>query len=178
MAELSTLARPYARAAFEYAAGADQLQGWSQNLALAAAVVQQPAVAQMLASPSYTGEQQASTLVALCGDDLTQPQQNFFAVLAENGRLPLLANIAEVFEGLKAQREKAVDVEVISAVELDAEQQKKLSEALTAKLERKVNLQASVDTGLLGGALIRAGDTVIDGSIRGRLAKLAESLNS
>lgn len=178
MAELSTLARPYARAAFEYAAGADQLQGWSQNLALAAAVVQQPTVAEMLASPSYTGEQQASTLVALCGDDLTQSQQNFFAVLAENGRLPLLANISEIFEGLKAQREKAVDVEVISAVELDVEQQKRLSEALTAKLERKVNLQSSVDTGLLGGALIRAGDTVIDGSIRGRLAKLAESLNS
>jgi F-type H+-transporting ATPase subunit delta len=79
---------------------------------------------------------------------------------------------------MKANREKAVDVDVVAAQEMDADQQQKLSDALSAKLERKVNMQVSLDKSLLGGAVIRAGDTVIDGSIRGRLTKLAESLNS
>jgi F-type H+-transporting ATPase subunit delta len=79
---------------------------------------------------------------------------------------------------MKANREKAVDVDLVAAHEMDADQQQKLSDALSAKLERKVNMQVSLDKSLLGGAVIRAGDTVIDGSIRGRLTKLAESLNS
>jgi F-type H+-transporting ATPase subunit delta len=90
----------------------------------------------------------------------------------------LLPQISHQFEIMKANREKAVDVDVVSAQPLDAEQQKMLSEALSIKLQRKVNMQVSLDNSLLGGAVIRAGDTVIDGSIRGRLTKLAESLNS
>jgi F-type H+-transporting ATPase subunit delta len=92
--------------------------------------------------------------------------------------LQLLPQISHQFEIMKANREKAVDVELVAAHEMDAEQQQKLSDALSAKLERKVNMQVSLDKSLLGGAVIRAGDTVIDGSIRGRLTKLAESLNS
>jgi F-type H+-transporting ATPase subunit delta len=92
--------------------------------------------------------------------------------------LQLLPQISHQFEIMKANREKAVDVDLIAAHEMDAEQQQKLSDALSAKLERKVNMQVSLDKSLLGGAVIRAGDTVIDGSIRGRLTKLAESLNS
>jgi F-type H+-transporting ATPase subunit delta len=178
MAELSTLARPYARAAFEYAAAAQHLQSWSDSLSTAAVVVADPQVAQLLDSPSLTHVALADTLVALCGDQLSAPQQNFSRLLAENGRLPLLGKIAEQFEALKANREQAVDVDVVSAIELDDAQQQALVVALGKKLERKVNMQVSVDKSLLGGALIRAGDTVIDGSIRGRLAKLAESLNS
>lgn len=178
MAELSTLARPYAKAAFEYAAGADHLQGWSTSLALAAAVVAEPRVAQLLSSPSETSGEQAQAVIALCGDQLSEPQQNFIKVLAENNRLALLGHISSQFDVLKTHRERAIDVEVIAAIELDDQQQQKLSQALSDKLERKINMQVSVDASLLGGALIRAGDTVIDGSIRGRLAKLAESLNS
>ena len=89
-----------------------------------------------------------------------------------------MPQISHQFEIMKANREKAVDVELVAAHEMDAEQQQKLSDALSAKLERKVNMQVSLDKSLLGGAVIRAGDTVIDGSIRGRLTKLAESLNS
>ena len=178
MAELSTLARPYAKAAFEFAETAGDLQGWSQSLATAGAVAQQSNVVRLLASPSVTADQQAQALIEICGDALNDQARNFLTVLSENRRLLLLPDISQQFDVLKANREKAVDVEVVSAYELDAVQQEKLSDALGAKLKRNINMQVSFDKSLLGGAVIRAGDTVIDGSIRGRLAKLAESLNS
>jgi F-type H+-transporting ATPase subunit delta len=178
MAELSTLARPYAKAAFEYAAQAGELQSWSDSLATAGSVAQQPNVVKLLSSPSVTAQQQATALIEICGDALDERGQNFLTVLSENHRLQLLPEISLQFDVLKANREKAVDVELVAAHELDAEQQQKLSDALSAKLERKVNMQVSLDKSLLGGAVIRAGDLVIDGSIRGRLAKLAESLHS
>jgi F-type H+-transporting ATPase subunit delta len=178
MAELSTLARPYAKAAFEYAAQAGELQSWSDSLSTAGSVAQQSNVVKLLSSPSVTAQQQATALIEICGDALDERGQNFLTVLSENHRLQLLPEISLQFDVLKANREKAVDVELVAAHELDAEQQQKLSDALSAKLERKVNMQVSLDKNLLGGAVIRAGDLVIDGSIRGRLAKLAESLHS
>jgi len=178
MAELSTLARPYAKAAFEYAVEAKDVQGWSDSLSLAASVAQQPAVEKLLSSPSATAEKQAEAVQNICGDELATACQNFISILSENRRLQLLPQISQQFENMKANLEKAVDVDVVAASKLNAAQQKALSEALSAKLERKVNLQVSLDKSLLGGAVIRAGDTVIDGSIRGRLTKLAESLNS
>ena len=178
MAELSTLARPYAKAAFEYAAQAGELQSWSDSLATAGSVAQQPNVVKLLSSPSVTAQQQATALIEICGDALDERGQNFLTVLSENHRLQLLPEISLQFDVLKANREKSVDVELVAAHELDAEQQQKLSDALSAKLERKVNMQVSLDKNLLGGAVIRAGDLVIDGSIRGRLAKLAESIHS
>ena len=131
-----------------------------------------------MSSPSSTAAQQAAAVVEICGDELGATGQNFISILSENRRLQLLPQISHQFEIMKANREKAVDVELVAAHEMDAEQQQKLSDALSAKLERKVNMQVSLDKSLLGGAVIRAGDTVIDGSIRGRLTKLAESLNS
>ena len=178
MAELSTLARPYAKAAFEFAADAGDLQGWSKSLSTAGAVAEQQAVVKFLSSPNATAAQQAAAVNDICGDALSVTGQNFIAILSENRRLQLLPHISHQFEIMKANREKAVDVEVVSAYELDAVQQKTLSDALGAKLKRNINMQVSFDKSLLGGAVIRAGDTVIDGSIRGRLAKLAESLNS
>ena len=178
MAELSTLARPYAKAAFEYAVDAKDLQGWSDGLALAASVAQQPAVEKLLSSPSATTVEQAKAVQDICGDALATACQNFISILSENRRLQLLPHISQQFETMKANLEKAVDVDIVAASDLDAAQQQTLSDALSAKLERKVNLQVSLDKSLLGGAIIRAGDTVIDGSIRGRLTKLAESLNS
>lgn len=178
MAELSTLARPYAKAAFQYAADANDLQGWSQNLAIVAAVAQQDAVEKLLSSPSYTAAQQAEKTIEVCGDAITDKIRGFMQVLAENRRLQLLPQIYQQFEVLKANREKTVEVDVVSATEISTEQQNKLASALSAKLERDVNMQVSVDDSLIGGAVVRAGDTVIDGSIRGRLAKLAEALNS
>ena len=178
MAELSTLARPYARAAFEYADANGELQNWSEMLSVLSSVTQQPQVDNLLRSPSYTAEQQAEKLLSVCGDDLSKAAANFIAVLSENRRLGLLPQIQQQYEVLKANREKAVDVVVESAKQMSDEQQNKLADALSKKLEREVNMTVSVDETLLGGAVVRAGDMVIDGSIRGRLAKLAEALNS
>lgn len=178
MAELSTLARPYAKAAFEYAADAGDLQGWSTSLAVAAAVAQQETVVKLLGSPSYTAAQQAEKVTRICGDALTPKPLSFVRVLAENRRLTLLPQIYQQFEVLKANREKTIEVSVTAAQPISSEQQEKLASALSAKLERTVTMQVAVDSSLIGGAVVRAGDTVIDGSIRGRLAKLAEALNS
>ena len=178
MAELSTLARPYARAAFEYAVSVGDLTSWSKSLSLLGSVVQQPKVVTLLSAPNYTPSQQAETLIGLCGSELPYIVQNFVRVLSENRRLLLLVEVAHQFEVLKANREKTVDVEIVSAREITEEQQQKLASALSAKLARQVAMQVTVDASLLGGAVVRAGDTVIDGSIRGRLAKLAEAINT
>ncbi|MFV8818892.1 F0F1 ATP synthase subunit delta [Haliea sp. E17] len=178
MAELSTLARPYARAAFEHAREKGVLAQWSEELATCAAVAADARVAKLLDSPSYTSEQQAKALNDLCGDATGADFKNFVKVLAGNKRLALLADIRGQFEQLKASLEQRVDVEVISAFDLDAAALDKLSQALGRKLEREVQVSTSTDSNLLGGVLIRAGDLVIDGSVRGRLNKLAEAMNS
>jgi F-type H+-transporting ATPase subunit delta len=178
MAELSTLARPYAKAAFEYAVAAGDLASWSNQLVTAAAVAQAENMVKVLTSPSLTSEQQAQSFIDVCGDALNVNGQNFVKVLAENKRLALLPQVSALFDEFKANREKSVEVEVSTAFELDASVQEKLATALSGKLEREVNLNAVVDKDLIGGVLVRAADVVIDGSIRGRLNKLAEAMNS
>jgi F-type H+-transporting ATPase subunit delta len=178
MAELSTLARPYAKAVFEYAQASGALEQWSSALAVLSAVVSQETMQKLLSSPELTTQQQAATLFDVCAESLDDKSRNLVQLLAENRRLPLLPFIREQFEALKLQRQQSVDVELVSAQPLDQAQQDKLVQALARKLERSVNITTSVDESLLGGVLIRAGDTVIDGSVRGRLTKLAEALNS
>lgn len=178
MAELSTLARPYARAAFEFAREKGLLAQWSEQLATCATVAANPRVADLLDSPSNTSEQQAQALNDLCADATGTEMKNFVGVLAGNKRLGLLPEIRAQFEQLKASQEQRVDVEVVSAFDLDAAAVDKLSQALGRKLEREVQVSTSTDSDLLGGVLIRAGDLVIDGSVRGRLNKLAEAMNS
>ena len=178
MAELTTMARPYAKAAFEIADAAGQLAQWSEMLALTAAVSQQESVVKLLNSPALTAEQKAKQFADVCGDQLSAEAVNLVNTLAENQRLSLLPQIQELFELHKAQREQSVDVEVTTAFDLSPELQDQLAKALTTKLNREVTLSTNVDKAILGGALVRAGDTVIDGSVRGRLAKLAETMNS
>ncbi len=178
MAELSTLARPYAKAAFEYARERSGIDAWSAQLITAASVAADDKVAALLDNPSLTDEQQANALSDVCGDEIGAEMKNFIAILATNKRLSLLPEIAQQFELFKANLEKSVDVEVISAFDLADETTAKLASVLGEKLEREVKVSTSTDKDLLGGVLIRAGDTVIDGSVRGRLNKLAEALTS
>lgn len=178
MAELSTLARPYARAAFEFARDKGQLDAWSSALAVAAAVSRDERVASVLASPAHTAQQLAETVNGLCGEDLNTDQQNFIQVLAANKRLPLIPEIAGLFEHHKAEHERSVDVTVTSAYPLEEATEQSLAQVLTKKLEREVKVATEVDQSLIGGVLIRAGDLVIDGSVRGRLNKLSEAMNS
>jgi len=178
MAELTTLARPYAKAAFEFAQAASNVQSWYEALEVSAAVVSQAQVKQALAASGLSAQQKASVFVQVCGDQLDEKQQNFIRTLASNKRLALLPYIKELFARMKAQQEKTIDVEVTAAYELPVDLINKLAQALSAKLDRKVSVQGSVDKSLLGGVVIHTGDTVIDGSVRGRLAKLAEALKS
>lgn len=178
MAQFTTLARPYAKAAFHTAEASGQLTVWSKGLAVLAAVARQPRVAGFLADPSHNAGKQAQTLIDLCGNELDAKVQNFVLVLAANKRLGLVADIVELFEQLKAERERTVDVDVVSAFPMNAAAQQQLSTLLKQKLQREVKLSATVDSSLIGGVVVRAGDTVIDSSISGRLKKLAEAMSA
>ena len=178
MAEPITLARPYAKAVFQVAAQSNDLAGWSQMLRQVAAVCKDERVAILLSSPVITAEEQAQRLISLFGDELSAPAQNVIKVLAYHGRLSLIAEIVELFEALRAQQEKSVDAMVTTAFEVSSATVDALAAALTKNLNREVKLVANVDPSLIGGAIIRAGDTVIDSSVRGKLKKLAESINS
>jgi len=176
VAERATIARPYAKAAFEYAQAATATAAWSQGLKTTAQIVADPRVAALTKSPRCSAADLVKLVVDVAGANLVAPMQNFLALLAENHRLLLLPEIAAHFEELRAQVENTVDVEVVSAVALNTAQQEKLSQALSARLKRRVRMQNSVDAALLGGAVVRAGDLVIDGSVKGRLQRLATDL--
>ena len=178
MAELTTLARPYAKAAFEVAVADGGLKNWSKMLAVAASVAVNDSVAAVLSSPALAAEQLAQSLIEVCGDELDDKGQNFVRLLAENKRLSLLPEISMLFEVLKANQEKSVDVEITTAFEISSDISNKLAKALKTRLQREIKLATRVNQNLIGGAVIRAGDTVIDNSIRGKLSKLAESMNS
>jgi F-type H+-transporting ATPase subunit delta len=176
MAELTTLARPYAKAAFEYARAGKTLDAWSSSLAVVANVIQQPVVEESLDSPTMTSEQKAALVIELCGEELDSKVNNFVAVMADNKRLGLLVEVQQLFEDFKSQQEKFSDIEVSSAFELDSDIEKLLAEKLSKSLDSEVSLSTTIDKSLIGGVIIRAGDMVIDGSVRGRLAKLSETL--
>ena len=178
MAELTTLARPYAKAAFEFADDNAALDHWSGALQSLAAVVAETRVADRLSDPLATSEQHAQTLVDLMGDSIDGKIQNFVQNLAANKRLGLLAEISSLFDLMKSNREQVLDVRISSAYELSDQQEKTLAEALGKNLRRAVTLECEVDESLIGGAFINAGDTIIDGSVRGRLTKLTETMNS
>ena len=116
--------------------------------------------------------------MALCADDLTQAQQNFIGMLALNKRLALLPDIELLFGELKSERERTINVQVNSAFPLDQDAENKLADMLKQKLDCEISVATAIDESLLGGVVIKAGDVVIDGSVKGRLAKLAEAMNS
>ncbi len=178
MAERATIARPYAKAAFEYARAASAFAEWSQGLKLAADIVADPRVAPLTKSPQWTAADLVSLITDVAGANLNAGMQNFVRVLAENHRLLLLPEIAAHYEVLRSAVENTIDVEVVLAVPLDAAQAEKLKQALSTRLKRQVRMRTSVDATLLGGAVVRAGDLVIDGSLKGRLARLATELTS
>ena len=176
MAELATLARPYANAAFSLALANGALPQWSRRLGVLAAVAEDERVRTLLEAPEIPAEQKARTLAETCDDEMDEQGRNFLLALAHNGRLALLAEIFDRFEALKAAAEKSLDVEVTSAFPLEETQAERLKAALQTRFGKEVRLEINVDSALLGGAVVRAGDTVIDGSVRGRLDKLADSL--
>lgn len=178
MAELSTLARPYAKAAFSAAVDSGEISAWSTALQTLAVISKADSVAELIASPSVSALDKAKTIADIAGDDCNEGASNLLVVLAENDRFSLLSEISSQFELLRSEHEKSADVVVTSAFELSDAQQKALTEKLTAKLSREVSLTVKVDSALIGGVIIKAGDLVIDGSVRGKLSKLADAMNS
>lgn len=175
--ENTTIARPYARAAFSQALDETSgLSNWSRMLGLLSATVEQPLVRKALDNPRLTTEQEAGLVIGLVGEELSDKARNFVTVLSTYGRIALLPTIAELYELLKANHEKTMDVTLTSAFEVSPEDSAKLSDALKKRLQREINLSASIDKSLLGGVIIRTEDTVIDNSVRGKLQKLSQVL--
>ena len=174
MSQALTLARPYARAAFGVARDAGAFAQWSDALGFAARVAADPAVASLLGNP----ELERADAVALLAppDDAGTAFRDFLALLADNRRLQLLPEIAGLYEDLRADAERIVKAKVTSATALPAGELDGIKAALKKRFGREVEVEASVDESLIGGAVIAAGDTVIDGSLRGKLSRLQSTL--
>jgi F-type H+-transporting ATPase subunit delta len=178
LADKTTVARPYAKAAFEQASADQQLGEWSHALQAGAAVVRDDRVENLLGNPQVTPEQLAQLVFDIAGAPLDGDGRNFFSMLAENRRLGYLPEISALFDELKDKAEGVVDVTVTSAAPLDGAQQQKLAGALERKLKCTVRLHCETDPALIGGAVLRAGDLVIDGSVRARLNRIAYELTA
>ena len=178
MADKLTVARPYARAAFEEAQKDGRLSEWSRALQVAAEVVQDARVENLLGNPHVSPEQLSQLLIGIAGPDVGEHGANFVRTLASNRRLAYLPEIAAQFETMKDAAQGTADVTVTSAAALNAAQQQKLAAALEQRLKRKVRLHLEVDPKLIGGAVLRAGDLVIDGSLSTRLERIAYELTS
>ncbi|MES0873143.1 F0F1 ATP synthase subunit delta [Sinimarinibacterium thermocellulolyticum] len=176
MADYSTLARPYAKAVFELARDGKTFAPWSQALAALAGLVSDPDVARLIGHPALTRGELAKTLTQALDGKLSAEAVALVRLLVENGRLKTLPAIAAQFEQLRAEAESRVDVEIVSAVEVPAAQRQQLADAVKKRLEREVAIRWSTDPDLIAGALIRAGDLVIDGSVRGELDRLQTAL--
>lgn len=176
MSERMTLARPYAEAVFELAQERGKLAQWSQALSFLALVAQDPQMAAIIANPRVGAERLAGLILDLGRKYLDEDSANFVRLLIANHRLPLLPEITQLFEQLKADAERSVDVEIVSAQALSDAQVKKIASALKRRLHREVRVSTRLDPNLVGGMIIRAGDLVIDGSVIGRLRALTSYL--
>ncbi len=175
MSTRETLSRPYARAAFELSQGAGAVAAWSQKLAFAAAVAADPQAAALITSPRIAPDQ-LKTLFVPQGEAADSAFALFIAQLTVNRRIDLLPEIAAQFEQLKRESERVLRVQVTTAVALEPEQANSISAALKKRFDREIEIEAKIDAGVLGGAVINAEGLVIDASVRGRLDRLARTL--
>lgn len=176
MAEQITIARPYAQAIFSVAQDEGDLKGWSEMLTFAAAVASDPDMAALIDDPRIDRDQTVTIFLDVCDVRLTASGKNMIRVLADNDRLELLPEIAAMYESERAAAEGTLQAEVTSARPLSNAQSKSIAAALTKRFGREVTLDCKVDEELIGGAIIRAGDVVIDGSVVGKLEKLSHQL--
>lgn len=179
MSDHTTIARPYAKAIFNHALAAKLLAAWSTTLHHLAEAVLRPDAEYFISNPATTAESRAQLLLTVCSIKPASEQkmvENLVGLLAANNRLLVLPDIYTQFEALRAEQEKTLTANVSSFTELSRTEQTKLIESLSQRLQRQVTLEITIDKSLLGGAVIRAGDLVIDGSVRGKLNKLGTSL--
>jgi F-type H+-transporting ATPase subunit delta len=176
MAEVSTIARPYALAAFKQAMEEGNLNAWSEMIETLALIVSDPLMKGLIANPIVKRDRLADLIIEVGGQLLSETGKNFVRVLAEKGRLTLLPEVRTIFEEERAESEGRSRVEVTSAFELDDGQKEKITSAMSKRLGTEVDISVTVDDTLIGGIVIRAGDLVIDASLRGRMSRLANAL--
>jgi F-type H+-transporting ATPase subunit delta len=176
MSELLTLARPYAEAVFKRALEKKSVSEWSDTLEFLSVVMQDKEMTTVISNPKVSQEQLTQLLLDICQDQLKKEGINLLKLLIQNERLILAPQIYELYEAYKAEHEGYVDVEVISAYALTKEEQKKFATTLGKKLDKTVHITTSVDKTLIGGYIAKAGDKVIDGSVKGQLQQLANKL--
>lgn len=181
MSESITIARPYAKAIFAHALDAKKLAKWSTLLRDLAQVVLDPQAIHFFSNPTSSSEQKSRLLLTVCRHEQAEhddqkAMENLVALLSENKRLLLLPDIYALYELLRAEQEKTLTVEVISFSELTEQQKNKLIQSLSDRLQRQISLDVTINKSILGGAIIRAGDLVIDGSVQGKLNKLRSNL--
>jgi F-type H+-transporting ATPase subunit delta len=177
MSSLTTLARPYAKAAFSLAQEARALDAWQSMLSLASQIATDPAVAAVLKNPLVSADQAISLFSSAAGDRFDERFGSFLGVLGANRRLPLLVEITALFSRFKQAAERRLQVRVVAARALEADQASRLGDALSRRFDCAIEIDTVIDPGLLGGAVVYAGDQVIDGSLRGRLDKLGNALS-
>lgn len=176
--EQTTISRPYAEAAFKRAKETDSLELWSEMLRNLTTIVKDPLMMGLIANPKVQREQLQVLILEIAGEALSAEGHNFLRVLVENDRVQLLPEIAQLYQELKAQDQGTIEAKVYSAYSVNATQKRKIASALKERLGKEVSLSTEKDPSLLGGIVIRAGDFVIDGSVRGRLQRMAASLKS
>ncbi len=178
MAELTTIARPYAKAAFQYALESNALDSWSKALAKLALIASDAQVKALLLKPDLTTAKKVDFFASVSDEPLNEAQKNLLTQLADNKRLETLPAIFVLFEDFLAEQQKTVDVDVASPFPLKDEEIQKLVASLKTRLGREIRLQSTIDESLIGGVVIHAGDMVIDASVKGKLAKLKNELNT
>lgn len=178
MAEVTTIARPYAEAIYRIAEQGGALDKWSQMLAFAASVVADPQMQAVIGNPKLTAAQQKEVFLAVCEKNLDEQAVNMVSLLLENGRLTLLPVVCEMYEQLRAQRGGVMETEIVSAYPLSDAEKQDLVRRLESKYKRKVEATVTLDPSLIGGIRIVAGDIVIDASVRGQLQNMAFTLKS
>ena len=174
--KMTTLARPYANAAFEIANKANDLAAWEGMLNSASEIAKNADIQRLFLSPTVNGEQIAEVFIDILKPLLNEDRKHFIKLLSVNARLAALPDIFSLFKDQVAQQHKVVKAQVSSAVELDSVYKEKLSKALAKRMQREVELEYAINPEILGGVIVRAGDMVIDGSVRGKLTRLLESL--
>ena len=178
MSEQVTAARPYAKAIFELAKKSSNYGVWSERLKFLAGVVADRNVAAALQQPESTSADRANLVEKIAADKLDAESTNMVRLLAENGRLGSMSSISDLYEEYRAKDEGTLEAHVTSAIELDENYRNKLAEALAKKFDKKINIVNTVDESLIAGAIITAGDVVIDGSVKGKLAQLDNNLSA
>ncbi len=182
MEERTTIARPYAEAAWQQASAEGEVDAWASAVELLAVMVQQPQVSERLHHPKFSREQLSELLLGVAaevdGALLSGTRLNFVKVLLEANRLGYAPEIHELFHQFKAAAENSIEVEVVSAYPLDQAAEQSIVDAVTEKMGKAVQMTATVDESLFGGVVVRAGDQVIDLSLRGRLNQLAGQLQA